>query len=414
MLYLITIDHPLTTINHPKTTMPTTRRHDPTDDETIEGMTAETAVDIMRRPIEPEPTPDPEADDENALVDRMRAMMAQTPGDRIYLKLYRKNPQSRALDWCCDYRPEEFETGGMQMIRDVYGAGNFQLRLIGPKGVIKQVDLSLAPEPANAVSSPVTQNSELAQVLRGMQETQNAMLAALTNRPDPMAEMQRTLALVGAMREAFGITNQAPVTAPQPNPLAQLGEALALVRGLKSTAKELADDEPKTDPADPMSLLATLAPQVIELVKGNQAGNVATAQHFPPIQPMQLPPSIEHAPNPAPEHRGENGHIEPDTQPAALPVNAPETPESLYMRGIIEDLLQLAIDGKPASEGGEFIHEKLPDELLAFMGHRYWFEMVAMRFPIIKPHEKWIREAKAEADKLFEEDEREPDTPDGP
>jgi hypothetical protein len=179
-----------------------------------------------------------------------------------------------------------------------------------------------------------------------------------------------------------------------------LGEALALVRGLKDTAKELADDEPKPDASDPMAIFASLAPQVLEMVKGNQAPAVA-------IQPMQLPASIaQRAHNPMPT--GVNGHITPDDQPAALPVNAPETPESLYMRGIIEDLLQLAIDGKPASEGGAVIHEKLPDELLAFMDHRYWFEMVAMRFPIIKPHEKWLREAKAEADKLFDSDDEGP------
>lgn len=384
-----------------------TTRHAPPDDVIDQGMTAETAVGVMRHPItmdKPEPEPTPEESDEMQLVERMRAMMAQSPTDKIYLKLYRKNPQSRNLDWCTDYRPEEFENGGMQMIRDRYGAGIFQLRLIGPKGVLKQVDLSIAPDPDSVVSSPVTQNSELAQVLRGMQETQNAMLAALTAKRDPMEDMHKTLALVASMREAFGFQapNAATVTPPA-NALTQLSEALALVRGLKDTAKELADDEPKTDASDPMSVFATLAPQVLEMVKGNQAP--AHASHFPPIQPMQLPPSIERAENPAPLPKGENGHVMPSAQESALPVKAPETPESLYMRGIIEDLLQLAIDGKPPTEGGEFIHEKLPDELLQFLSHRYWFEMVAMRFPIIKPHEDWIRAAKAEADKLFDADE---------
>lgn len=389
--------------------MATTQNRAP-DDAHVEGMTAETALRVMRQPINPELAPEltPEESDEIALVERMRAMLAQTPGDKIYLKLYRKNPQSRNLDWCTDYRPDEFENGGMAMIRDRYGAGNFQLRLIGPKGVLKQVDLSIAPDPDSVVSSGVTQSSELAQVLKGMQETQNAMLAALTQKRDPMEDMQKTLMLVASMREAFGMGAAIAAPTPPANPLTQLGEALALVRGLKDTAKELADDEPKPDTSDPMSIFATLAPQVLEMVKGNQAP--APAQHFPPIQPMQLPASIEHrAQNPMnPLPTGENGHITPDDQPAALPVNAPETPESLYMRGIIEDLLQLAIDGKPASEGGAFIHEKLPDELLAFMDHRYWFEMVAMRFPIIKPHEEWLREAKAEADKLFDLDDEGP------
>ena len=75
------------------------------------------------------------------------------------------------------------------------------------------------------------------------------------------------------------------------------------------------------------------------------------------------------------------------------------------MRGTIEDLCQISIDRKPASAGAEFIFESLPDSLIPMMSNRYWFEIIAMKFPLIKQHEAWIREAKAGADKLFAEDE---------
>ena len=61
----------------------------------------------------------------------------------------------------------------------------------------------------------------------------------------------------------------------------------------------------------------------------------------------------------------------------------------------------------PATKGGQLIYERMPDEMLDHMDSENWFDLVAQVFPIIRPHEAWLREAKAEADKLFAADETE-------
>lgn len=83
------------------------------------------------------------------------------------------------------------------------------------------------------------------------------------------------------------------------------------------------------------------------------------------------------------------------------------------MRGTLEDLCQLAVDGKPASDGAEFIFQNLPDALIPMMSNRYWFEVIAMKYGFIREHETWLREAKALADKLFADDAALPDDESG-
>jgi len=371
-----------------------TRNPTPGDviDPDSEGMTPRTGVQISS-PVTHAHGADEAEETELSVIDRMRALMSQSPTERIKLKCYRA--RNGSLEWCDDFTPEEFEDGDLKMIRDRHGPGKYEFRLMTSKGIARRIQVHIAPA-ADVVQTaqPVAQNSELSQVLAMLAQGQQRLMEALTEKPDPMASMQQMLAMAASMREAFGMNQNA---APPQNPMAMLKEVLEAAREVKATAHELgADDKPQADPSDPMSML----PGIVELVKTAMQGNAQQQpQHMQPLPPLMIPDSMA---NPIQTH-----HPAPVIEQTVQP--EPETVENLIVKGLLEDLCQLAVDGKPPADGAAFIFEKLPDELIDMMSHRYWFEIVSMRFALVKPHEKWLREAKAEADKLFAEDAARPD-----
>lgn len=341
-------------------------------------------------------TPEPE-DVEQTVIDRLRGVLASNPADRVKVKIYRVDPKTPGrLAWCQDYTPGEFEAGDLEMIRTTWGPGVYQIRIIGATGIAARTDVTISAPlaPANPAPVPVVQDSGVSQALQMLAESQAAILQALQNRPDPTAQMMASFELMKAMREAMGPTVQ-PVAPPVSSPVTQLQEMLTTMRLFKEAAKEVENPES----AEPS--LMSLLPGVLDLVKTGIQGQ--PTQSLP--APIAIPASIEHparvAHNPAPE---------------SAPISVPETSESdemmiLILRGQLATLCKMAADGKPAAEGGEFLYENLPDELLPHLSNESWFELLAQFAPIVRKHEAWIREAKTEADKLFSEEPEDPETP---
>lgn len=372
--------------------MPTRRIAETIDAD--DGLTAESAVQVMRN-TPALVDPDESTDEEFALLDRMRNLLGENADSKVHLKLYRLTDGPRKkFGWCADYMPDEYEAGGLAMIRSEWGPGEYQLRLMSSRGLAKVLPIVLEPDATKPKDNPApqpAQNSELSQVLAMLAQGQQRILEALTEKPDPMGQMSQMIALAGAMRQAF-----APPTPSTPagDPMAMVTQVFSMVREAKTAVKELVDDDrPPPDPSDPMAMVGQILPMIQQAMSNQQP-----AQPVYPLQPLQIPASVDRAPAPEPQH----------DMPAPIPVAQnpiqqpePETVENLIVRGLLEDLIQLSVDGKPPADGGAFIYEKLPDDLIDFMSNRYWFEMIAIRFPIIKPHEKWLREAKTAADALF-------------
>ena len=332
--------------------------------------------------------------EEQSLVDRLRGVMASSPADKVRVKMSRRSKQSGRMEWCRDYTPHEFESGDLEAVRNEWGPGDYEFRIINSKGIAGRMLQTIAAPSTVAAAAPVAQqSSELASVLQSMQETQARMLEALTQRPDPAAAMMQSLHLMTAIREAMGTGAAAAPAQPVINPMVQLKEMMEVMRGLKETARELNGDEPRGDPSDPMSMIPGVL-QIVQTALANKQPQTVDMQAMPPIQlPHSMQQNAQANPQPA-----------QTTEPEPMPAT-PQSPEDLIILGVIEDLCQMAADAKPPADGGAFIHENLPDQLLPYLSSRYWFEAVAMRFPIIKPHEAWLRLAKAEADKLFALDE---------
>lgn len=384
--------------------MPTIKRTQ-TGPETIdndEGLTADSAVRLMR--TNPAPESVDSEDDEQTLLEKMQALLADTPADKVRIKLYRV-PKPGAIDrrflWCQDYTPDEFADSDLEGIRAKWGPGDYQLRLIGSRGVVKAQTVSIA-----APSTPATstgQPSEIAQAIAMLAENQARMLEALTHRPDPQASMRETLTLMTLMRDAMGINNaNAAPAAAAPNPMEMMREVFSMVREAKSAAKELAAEEgSEPAPTDPLAML----PKLLDLVGGAMKQNAAQpAQMLPPLQ---IPQTVAAAPMPSvgTDPSASNDLVSsPQTQPVKQ-----MTAEQIMIMGNIDTLCRMADAGIEPQKGGEYIADNLPDDLLDHLEHPQWFELVSGIFPQLKPREQWIRAAKEHADKLLSED----DTDDG-
>lgn len=381
--------------------MPTVKRTQP-DPEVIDsddGLTADSAVKLMRTNPGPETTDAEE--DEQTLLEKMQALLADTPADKVRIKLYRV-PKPGAIDrrflWCQDYTPDEFADSDLEGIRAKWGPGDYQLRLIGSRGVVKAQTVSIAAPSTPAASTG--QPSEIAQAIAMLAENQARMLEALTHRPDPQASMRETLTLMTLMRDAMGINTQnAAPAAAAPNPMEMMREVFSMVREAKSAAKELASEEGgEPAPTDPLAML----PKLLDLVGG--AMKQGAAQPAQMLPPLQIPQTVAAAPMPSvnTDPSIQNNLVSsPQTQ--SQPVKQ-MTAEQIMIMGNIDTLCRMADAGIDPQKGGEYIADNLPDDLLDHLEHPQWFELVSGIFPQLKPREQWIRAAKEHADKLLAAD----------
>jgi hypothetical protein len=343
--------------------------------------------------------PEPDPDSEQSVIDRLRAVMASSPGDRVKVKVYRVDPkQSSGLIWCQDYTPAEYEAGDLGMIRDTWGPGRYQIRIICPTGIAGRSDVTIsAPmpgaQPLQMNPAPAAESSATLEALRMMMESQSRILEALQNKPDPRADMLANLEMMKAMREAFApaVTTTG---APAVSPTAQLTELMQTLRLFKEAAADIGADK---EPAEPS--LVSMLPGVLSLVREGMQPQQAQLP-----APIVVPQSIERSArvaNPLQVAQEQSEQQPQQPQQPQTPTDEEQQEMILILRGQLAQLCKMAKDGKPASEGGEFLYENLPDELLPELNNPQWFEILASFAPKAREHEAWFREAKAVADELF-------------
>lgn len=344
--------------------------------------------------------PDTLSEDEaeaQEVADRFEAALSSPEADQMTVKVYRVNDQSGKLDYCQDLTRHQFDRADiLNVIRQTWGAGEFEFRLINRTGIKARRRQSIA-QPIGAipdVSAPQN-NDVLNTVIQTLANGQQRILEALQARPDPMAQLAQMATMAKLMRDAFGPVNSAPV-----DPLQMVSQVMTMIKETRTAVKELAEEE-TAPPADP---LMAMLPKALEAI-------TALAPKSQPVAPLQPIAAPQITAIPTPQSISQNT-VQPvaenpvssqaEVTPAATPVD--ETPEQMFVRTSIEHLCKLAADNEPPEKGGEFIADVLPDEMLAYMKHPAWFELVAKVFPIIAPYEEWMRAAKAHADKIIAEE----------
>ena len=339
----------------------------------------------------------PEApQEEETATDRVAALLQVAGGaDRAEIKVYRMN--SGQMEYCQGFKPSEFEEGNFDMLRDRFGAGEYQIRLYAEHPVHKKMCVR------NSVKIKIAENrmdvtttgglgSGMAQVLQTIAQGQQQMLEALVSikqapAKDPMEEMTKMMGMMSMMREAMGM-NQ-----PQGREKSSIGEIVSAIRELRGAADEIAPQDKEPDG------LMSVLPKMLELVsKGQQSQQEAQqAVHFPPVQ---LPPSFQAPAQP-----------EPQEQPQAQPQTQEESDMKMFtaikLKSYLKTLIDLAVKKTPVDTAAEFVYEKIPDELIEIMALDNWFDLLSFVAPDVKDHKEWLQQVRDTALAMFEEAENE-------
>lgn len=315
--------------------------------------------------------PDPRAIAEEDIGDRLRAALAEVPGDHVRVALYRREARTRDLQWCVDYTPAQAETGIFELIREEWGAGTYELRAIGARGLITRLQLNIAEKRGAAVAPASPVSDALATALQSIAQTQAEILRALSQRQENPAP-----SMIETLRLAKEFLTPAPAVA-QPvapaDPLSSITQMAAAMRAMRELSSEI---NPPADPDNPMSLAAPL----IDMIRGV----VSNRQSVPETMPtMALPESMQNAPQQVEETETVN------------PI------QKMALQGAIARLCQMADAKADPVDGGRFIHSIIPDEMIGYMQLPNWFDIMCNIAPDLATRREWIEAAKVEADRLF-------------
>ena len=346
---------------------------------------------------------------EETATDRVASMLAGINGlERSELKVYKLN--QGALEYCQGFKPEQFEEGNFDLLRDRFGHGEFELRLYATHpqtrkfGIRSKLRVKMSEVNKAAVSD--TLPSGLAQVLGTIAQGQERMLDALVQmkqqpQKDPMEEMTKMLSMMTMMRQAMGMDNQSRAGS-------SISEIVGAIRELRSAADEVSPqkDEPET--------MMAMLPKVLDIVSAGMNKGSAQAQPEQPqdFQPVQLPPSFAQAqPQPQPQPQ-----LQPQYQPNPEPQPEPPTNEDdmanplviIKLKAYLKTLTDMAVALTPVDKAADFVYDKLPDDLVEIMLLDNWFDLLSGFAPGVKPHEEWLRQVRDKAIAMFDvEDEPE-------
>jgi hypothetical protein len=344
---------------------------------------------------------------EETATDRVASMLAGINGmERSELKVYKLNQGS--LEYCQGFKPEQFEEGNFDLLRDRFGHGEFELRLYATHpqtrkfGIRSKLRVKMSEVNKAAMSDNLP--SGLAQVLGTIAQGQAQMLDALVQmkqqpQKDPMEEMTKMLSMMTMMRQAMGMDGQ------QSRAGSSISEIVGAIRELRSAADEVSPQR-----EEPETMMAML-PKVLDIVSAGMNKGQAQPEQSQDFQPVQLPPSFAQAqpqPQPQPQYQPN-----PEPQPEPNPTNEDDMANPLViikLKAYLKTLTDMAVALTPVDKAADFVYDKLPDDLIEIMLLDNWFELLSGFAPAVKPHEDWLRQVRDKAMAMFEiEDEAEPE-----
>jgi len=323
-------------------------------------------------------------DIEETATDRISTMLAAASDvERAELKVYRVNQGQ--LEYCRAYKPEEFEDGNFEMLRERFGAGEYELRLYATnpnsrKFVVRNKTRLKIAEDKTPSESLGALPSGLSQVLSTIAQGQQQMLQALVDikqapAKDPMEEMTKMLSMMTMMREAMGLSHGREKSS--------IGEIVGAIRELRNASEEISPPAKEEE----ISLM-TMLPKVLDMVSKTQDSQLAANFQVQPMPQVQLPPDFQQQ-----SDQPQNNQDQEDMKALAF----------LKLNGYVKTLVDMAQNGETIENGSKFVYEKIPDDLIDIMGLDNWFDLFKAVAPIVIPHETWLKEVRNGAMKLFDE-----------
>lgn len=345
-------------------------------------------------------------DDEDTPADRVFAMLdAARDAERATVKLFRVLGPGK-FGWCDDYTIDDFEAGGFAMIRDKWGPGEYEIRLYAIRPSDNRFGVRAKPrvtivddgrEIAKNSASPAV-DPAMREMLSQMAATQNRMLEALANRPDPMAQMQTVIAVAGAMRQAFGIGEQSQQKS-------SIAEVVQAVRELRSVSEEINPPKPaaEDDSDNPMKLLPGVL-DVIGKIAGQQSPQPQPQAYFPPVA---LPQSVGNASS-TPVANAVSLPVANPSDPAVSEIPTPNDEEMnalqlILFRGYIGKLCGMSASGN-IDAAANYALDKMPDEAIDILETDNWFDALAQFYPPAVAHRVWLEQVRAKVVAMLADD----------
>jgi len=348
-------------------------------------------------PVQPQPlmiTPQEQPEDPaDSATDRIAQVLEHIAGaDKGRVKLYRIDPSTKKLQWCDDYTPADFETGGLSMIRTTWGPGDYKIDVYGPIpngkagkpgfGKVGGAQVNVAAAIGGAPAAVQQGGTDLTRVLETMQSNQQAfqqqVLQVLTERPappDPMEQMRNMLTMMTLMREAMGLNASAPAKS-------SITEIVEAIKELRGAASEVLPE--KGDSDNPMAML----PAVLDLVKtGMQQRPVAVPmtvpqQPLPPLPPIQVPPAVM-----------PGTHASPTQETAADMSFTPA--EIQQMQNAIPELVKRAERKADPVDTADWLVDNMPDPVLELLETDDWLQLLLYAAPQFEVHQEWLQLVRA-------------------
>jgi len=305
--------------------------------------------------------------------ERVLSLLQQSEGaGRADLHVYKLNNGKEAF--CATYKPADFEAEDQYaLLQRNWGAGTYIIRLYAQMGSTKYCRRGQSTiEVMAPVSKPGGSVNDAAQAK--ILETLDALSRRIDDvrsaaQIDPQAQMMQTLAMMKAMREAFG-----PASAP--SPVQQMSEMMAMIDGAKKLRSMI--DVPD-EPSDP---LMSLAPKVLEIISAGQRSASAPVSNAPRVE---VPPMISGARN--------------------VPPTDPETEKAMQMQSLAIAWIRQQIDAKtPAREVAESIYENAPQDVLDAIVSRNWRAYLYQIDSSLQARDSEIAQIAFEVGKIWDEE----------
>lgn len=298
--------------------------------------------------------------------DRVLAMLSDVSDDpRAYVKISRLLSPGK-FGWCDDVQAAEFEAGGLKMIRDKWGAGDYQIVLYGQQPGTKRfvIRTRATVQIVGAPAVPGTPVPQFQQNTASDSQVVTLLERVLAERPaliDPMTQMTQMLTMMKLMRDATG-----PTEAPKN----QLSDTLALIKELKGATKLF---EGGSEDGGMMGMVKDMLPAIAAMAAQNKQPEAS-----PQVQRIAAPvrPQAQHP---------EEGLT--DEQIAGAMNMTPM--QILKLRGNLAILVAMAQAGATVEEGAEHLLDSLPDEMLPMLDEPQWWVALTAVAPALKPFEEW-------------------------
>lgn len=306
--------------------------------------------------------------------DRIAALLQDVGGDpRAQVRITRLNARTGEREFCGRLTPTEFENGDLDLIRETWGAGKYEIALYGTlastgfsgKRGMTVVHIAESVRPSPAVNPAQRGEGDMALVLKAImegQQQQTAALMAMANKPAPdmMATMMGALPMIIQLKELFGAGKATPMV-----------ETLEALKMLREHAGELSGEGGgRSDLAE----MVSVGKPLLEMVQSVLAQRVQQAPPHIAYAPVTVPPRLA---NPAPLPRG----VEPvadarkpspfvNTTPAATgePESDVKLAEQIRFKVLLSKVSALAAAHTPEKptieEAAHLLYDKLPDDFL--------------------------------------------------